>query len=296
MDDAGEFKTEQQLEVEKSSDAIKEVHKQDDTSIEAGAPTETTESKLAGKYESFEDLQKGTKHALKHLGMEENYYDDITDPAKLEELYQNLDRIISQGENPEIKPEEQATDLEIDSKLEKSGLSMDDLTKEYSENNNTLTPESREKIKEAFGIDDNEINDYISWKEGAQDRADSVQQSYEKSVVDSIGGEQEYQKLISWAKDNYTPEQTLAFDEAVNSGNLESAKLAVEALQGRHVRAEGSNPNLLQGQQATQSTDVYRSDNEMMKEMGTSLYKDSITERQRVKEKVERSMAIGALT
>ena len=290
------YKTPEQTEVESSGKAIEALHQQDRESIEAGATPPVQEGKLAGKYDSPEALREGTKHALRHLGMDENYYDHVDDPQQLAELYQNLDRVISQGGNPELdqsqsqeQQQEQAEAKSVEQSLDNAGLSLNDLTQEYLENGSKLTEESIAKIKDGLGVDEETINEFIQFQESKQSR-------YEDNVLESVGlSRDEYSKFVEWASNNYNPEQTKAFDEAVNSGNQSRAIDAIEALKSRYSNVNGSQPNLLQGQQSQPVNDVYRSDEEMMRDMGTDLYKESISERTRVKSKVARSVAQGLI-
>ncbi len=130
----------------------------------------------------------------------------------------------TEGEGPVVEPE-----------------FWNSLTEEYNEHGD-ITPESR-KILSDMGIPDEMVNDYI---EGQKARGGQ----YHESVVSVLGdnGSAEYDALIDWAEDgNMTEAEAKVFNDAVTSGDITRAQIAIRDLKNQFVRNEGSYANLQLG-------------------------------------------------
>lgn len=66
-------------------------------------------------------------------------------------------------------------------------------------------------------------------------------------VQSVVGGADEYKILTDWAAANQTPAERKAFDDAVQSGNVDLAKLAVKGLFADYAAAVGTDGSLVGG-------------------------------------------------
>ena len=108
------------------------------------------------------------------------------------------------------------------------------------------------------------------------------------AIQAAVGGEQAYQNMIGWAQENFTDGEIQAYDNALDSGNLSTINLALQALYYRYADANGSEGELIQGK-AAEAVDGYRSQAEVVRAMGDPRYENDPAYRQDVYNKLEQS-------
>lgn len=74
------------------------------------------------------------------------------------------------------------------------------------------------------------------------------------AVKNSIGGEGNYEAMAEWAADNVSEEDLNAYNEVVETGTVDQARMAVRGMFSQFKSAGGKAPSLLQG--ATQGSGV----------------------------------------
>jgi hypothetical protein len=165
-----------------------------------------------------------------------------------------------------------------------AGLNYDDLTAEYS-TSGELSADSYAKL-EAAGIPRNLVDSYIAGQQAIAD-------SFEASVMDTAGGKSEFDKMATWAGANLPKAEVAAFnrniDAAVASGDLAAAKLAIAGLKAAYAEANGEAPKLLGGGSGGDSTDVFRSMEELKVAMRDPRYARDPAYRSDVEAKLNRS-------
>lgn len=98
-----------------------------------------------------------------------------------------------------------------------------------------------EQLKSVFGDKARDVVDgYI---EGQKVRTIS----YRNQVLEAVGGEQEFARMSQWAAANWSKEELTAYNDAVDSGDVGKAKLALRGLQAAYQAANGAAPQLIQG-------------------------------------------------
>jgi hypothetical protein len=122
---------------------------------------------------------------------------------------------------------------------ESKGLDMAALRAEVTANG-TLSEESRAALK-ASGIDEATITTYV---EGAKALATQAH----TALAQSVGGEENLNAALSWAKINLTDAEASAFDRAMQAGDPALAAMAVQGIHSRYLAAEGSDPKLISGE------------------------------------------------
>lgn len=152
-----------------------------------------------------------------------------------------------------------------------------------------VSEENREKIagrlKGMFGDQSRAIvNDYI---EGSKVRRDSAT----KEFMDAAGGADQYAAMVSWAKESLSPAEKDAYNRQVNSGDVHSAKFAIEGLRAKYEKANGRQPQLIQGdgQITPAPTGAFKSVQEMTAAMKDPRYKTDAAYRKSVEQRVAQS-------
>jgi hypothetical protein len=109
------------------------------------------------------------------------------------------------------------------------------------------------------------------------------------SIKNSVGGDKEYDNIISWAAQNLPEQRRNAFDNLINNGDVEIIQLAVAGLKAQYETANGYEGRLLSGKSAKTSGDVFRSQAEVVQAMNDPRYDRDEAYRQDIYKKLERS-------
>jgi len=108
------------------------------------------------------------------------------------------------------------------------------------------------------------------------------------AVMDIVGGDEGYNDLTGWAKDNM-PTKELELYNSMVAGSTDNAKMAVEWLMSKRESAEGSEPNLVQGKPQGITRDAFRSTAEVVEAMKDPRYKKDSAYRSDIEAKIGRS-------
>jgi hypothetical protein len=108
------------------------------------------------------------------------------------------------------------------------------------------------------------------------------------AVYDAVGGKDQYAALIAWAGDNFSEGEIDAYDQVIETGNVQQINLALQALYYRYTDAMGQDGNMLQGKPA-QAEAAFRSQAELLQAMNDPRYDNDPAYRQDVLNKLDRS-------
>lgn len=106
-----------------------------------------------------------------------------------------------------------------------------------------------------------------------------------------VGGQDEYQSMVSWAKDNLSADEITAFDSQVIGGGT-NAKVAIEGLHARFQQSgmsSGSEPDLSHNSDALPGSDVpeIHSKRHLAQIAGSEKYKNDPSYRAQIAAKVK---------
>jgi len=104
-----------------------------------------------------------------------------------------------------------------------------------------------------------------------------------------VGGDQEYSNLLGWAKENFSEQEIDMYDAIMDSGNTEAAFFAIQALALRYSDSVGTEGELIQGRAATDSTQGFRSQAELVNAMNDPRYERDAAYRNDIMRKLELS-------
>ena len=218
----------------------------------------------AGKYKSAQELEKAYIELQGKLG--ESKEDTETTTAK---------------EEPEEKPT-----------LSEGATLITSATDEYYANGNQLTPETLQKFSSMSSQD--LIKAYMevqSSPEFQQQQAApaEISEAQVNQIKNAAGGDVAYSNIINWSKANLPKEQLSAFDNVVDTGNVQAINLAVAGLKAQYDNANGVEGRMVTGKPPTNSGDVFRSQQELVAAMNDVRYDRDPAYRQDVIEKLDRS-------
>ena len=107
--------------------------------------------------------------------------------------------------------------------------------------------------------------------------------------MESAGGEEKYNTIVGWAKNNLSDQEQKMYDTVVDRGDPLACYFALQALMGRYNDAVGTDGRLITGKPPSSSSDVFKSQAEMVKAMEDDRYNDDPAYREALLSKLERS-------
>lgn len=160
--------------------------------------------------------------------------------------------------------------------------STDDLLKAYQELEKKLGSRGYE------AADEPEVED-----EATEQEVPVLSQEDEQVILDSIGGQENFAAVQSWAKDNLNQDELEAYNREVNSGDYYRARNALQSLYYAYQDNNGYEPDLIGGKLSANSSDVFRSSQEVMAAMSDPRYLQDPAYTQDVQDKLIRSEVLG---
>ena len=222
---------------------------------------EQQEQLLAGKYKSAAELEKAYVELQKKLGDSTEEEQGEAEP--------------SEEEAPKVSPAQslitdasaeyaEKGELSEDMMSKFSEMSSQDLVQAYMEMQaNAPQAEAAEPVE----LSDNDVN----------------------AIKNSVGGEVEYDKVIDWASNNLSESQIEAYDDIISTGNTDVIQMMVDGLKAKYDSANGFEGRMLTGKAANNSSDVFRSQEEVVSAIADPRYDRDPAYRNDVLEKLERS-------
>ena len=109
------------------------------------------------------------------------------------------------------------------------------------------------------------------------------------SIKSTVGGDEEYGKIVNWAADNLSKDVIESFDDLISTGNIGAIKLAVNGMKAQYEDANGYEGRMLTGKAPQTSGDVFRSQPELVAAMSDPRYDSDPAYRQDIMQKLDRS-------
>lgn len=239
---------------------------------------------LAGKFKSEEALNDGIRNITDKLEMTPEATQKIIDALGPEKAYKHFEQELGAKAKPAAeKPAEK--DALSDDEPEKDALSDDStkdpekdaekeaaapkvewekLSAEYAESG-TLSEESIESLSKV--VPPQFVNQYLE-AIGAQ------QELMTMKVHDIMGGEENYDTVIEWAKTNLSASEKAKFNASLNTTVKNAVDMAT-ALKSRYEKANGSMSRVrIDGSETNSAAlNTYQSKEEMQRDMRDPRYR-----------------------
>tara|TARA_B100000287_G_scaffold61563_1_gene53755 strand:- start:1046 stop:1828 length:783 start_codon:yes stop_codon:yes gene_type:complete len=221
---------------------------------------EAEDTRLAGKYENAQELEKAYIELEKKLG-EKN-----TDSTPKEEVTES---------EPEAKEEEKPTESTV----------LDDLWEQANDGKGEYKQETLQALSEMSPQDLAKMHLQYRAENSPRDLSESdVQQ-----LKGLVGGDANYSNMLSWAQQNLNEQEVNMFDQVMEMGNPLAAFFAVRSLAYRYNDAIGFDGKMVTGTSPKESTDVFRSQAEVVSAMSDRRYEDDPAYRKDIMDKLSRS-------
>jgi len=187
-------------------------------------------------------------------------FDSAEDMAK---AYGELEKKMSGGEEQAEEQVEEQSEEEVPEITGEAQQRIQEATKEYYENGGEIGDATYEAL-EKVGIN----RDLV-------DRFKAGQEALEDAEIKTIqgGANGEYDAMAEWAGKNLPDDEFNTFNEVINTGTVEQAKLAVSGLYARYKSEVGGGPKLVTGGTTGSSVMPYQSNQEVVRAMQDPRYK-----------------------
>jgi hypothetical protein len=185
--------------------------------------------------------------------------------AELEKRMGKGTKEVEETEQPE-EPQQQEEQQDDDNKEEAGNYNeaVVEASQEFFANDGQLSEETYKKLEEV-GLPRDLVDSYAAGQQ-------ALLQSEETQIKGVAGGD--YDAMAEWANEHLPSEEIDAFDEAVTSGSVQQAKLAVQGLHARYQNATGSRPKtLVQGAVSGSSTMPFKSMQELARAQSDPRYR-----------------------
>ena len=180
--------------------------------------------------------------------------------------YSELEKKLGQPQQQEEEQTEEPQQNDENKEAESSDYNQAvmEASQEFFQNDGQLSEETYQKL-EGIGLPRDLVDSYAAGQQ-------ALMQTEEAQIKGVAGGD--YDAMAEWANEHLPSEEIDAFDEAVTSGSVQQAKLAVQGLHARYHNATGSRPKtLVQGAVNGTSTMPFKSMQELARAQADPRYR-----------------------
>jgi hypothetical protein len=229
--------------VEINERAPQEIDPESEEAVDAVSEEQTQETQedrpewLPEKFKSPEDMATAYSELEKKMGSNED----------------------QQEEQPQSDEQQEDTDTEDTN----TNTVIAEASKEFFENDGVISEETYKNLAEV-GLPKELVDSYAAGQQ-------ALQQSEEGSIKSVTEGN--WDQMAEWAANNLSPEEVNTFDDIVQNGSVEQAKLATKGLYAQFKAENGVTPKLVQGAVNGSSTMPFKSNQELARAMSDPRYK-----------------------
>ena len=259
------------------------------------------EQLLAGKYKNAEELEKAYVELQKKIGGQGDETSETTGNTESSEAETDSEETAEANDYSEGYLEDGNVNYDIVNEtygeqlgniFKNADVDPWAISKHFHENNGTVTDEMFNSLVDA-GLSKESVSAYFAGRAVesgyTETETTDVTQNDINSIKNSVGGETEYNDIVSWAGQNLDKKSIEAFDGIVETGNTDAIKLAISGLKSQYENANGYEGRMLTGKAPKSSGDVFRSQAELVNAMSDPRYDKDPAYRQDIIEKLDRS-------
>ena len=201
---------------------------------------------IGGKFRSQDDLLK----AYQELERKQSQPRDSADPSP-------------QGYTAEQAV--QAYGDDIVNAVGEAGLNMADLM--WQADNGGDISEHYDALAEAVGVPRQVVENYVAKAQSGSSEPVSMSDADETAIINEVGGQDAFNQLSGWAKQNLDASELAEYNATVDSGNTQAIRWALKAIQAKSAPAAPSEPKLIRGQAPAETKRKFNSQSEVLEAM-----------------------------
>ena len=235
---------------------------------------------------SAEDLQTLAKNETDENGLILGKFKSVEDlAASYKELEGKLGQV-TEEDQPQAEEETETTEPEFNAEefygdglasvLEEVGIDAQEISTRFTESGE-ISEDDYTKLGEA-GFSKQVIDTYLNGLKGTSEgTAEEIATSQIQGIKDSIGCDEAYNQMVSWALENLPAEDQKAFNKVTETADAPIIKMAVQGLYSQYKNAMGVEPNLVTGRASQSGPTPYRSTAEVVTAMSDPRYGKDVT-------------------
>ena len=117
----------------------------------------------------------------------------------------------------------------------------------------------------------------------------TLSKEQEATILESVGGSDKFNQIQEWAQGSLNKDELEAYNREVNSGDYFRARNALQSMAFAYTENNGTEPELIGGKLTGRSTDVFRSNQEVIEAMSDPRYLKDTAYTKDIEEKLSRS-------
>ena len=250
---------------------------------------------------SQEDLKTLAKNETDENGLILGKFKSVEDlAASYKELEGKLGSVTEEDQPKEESPEKE--EVNFDAKeyygeglagvLEEVGINAEDITQRFTDSGE-ISEDDYSKLGKA-GFSKQVVDTYLDGLKGESTaNSEELAEQAVQDIRDSVGGEESYSKMVSWAMENLPKQEVEGFNEATKTMTAPQLKLMVQGLYTQYQNAMGVEPNLVTGRPASSGPNPYRSTAEVVTAMSDPRYGKDVTYTEDVQRRLGGSSVFG---
>jgi len=267
-----------------------ELTKDEENSLEVAEKLGQEEADLlAGKFKDAQELENAYLELQKKLGSDESQ-------SQPDEEEKPETTTVDQGYKEDGTVDYEAVNTQYGDKLgalfQENGVDPWEISKHFHDNKGEITDDMYKTLEDT-GLSRASIDSYLAGRAAesgyTSNQVEDLTDAEINKIQASVGGEEQYSKMLAWASDNLEPNILDTFNTMVGNGNADAVQLAVNGLKAEYEAKEGYEGRMLTGKSAKTSSDVFRSQAEVVQAMSDIRYDRDPAYRQDLFDKLERS-------
>jgi len=235
---------------------------------------------------SAEDLQTLAKNETDDNGLILGKFKSVEDlAASYKELEGKLGTVTEEDQPQTEEEQTETNDTEFNAEefygdglasvLEEVGIDPQEISNRFTESGE-INEDDYTKLGEA-GFSKQVIDTYLDGLRGGATSGEDIATAQIQGIKDSVGGDDNYGKMVAWAIDNLPAEEVKEFNTLTETANATAIKFAVQGLYSQYNNAMGVEPNLVSGKASSSGPTPYRSTSEVVTAMSDPRYGKDVT-------------------
>lgn len=206
--------------------------------------------KLLGKFDSVEDLQRAYQELERKQSQQLN-----SDPESS-----------SQSQNYTAEQAVSVYGQAIFDSVAEAGLDMAVIMQKADQGADVS--EHYDALAQAVGVPRGVVETFIANNQAKPASSAELSAADEASIISEVGGQDSFNALSGWAKENLEQGDLDDYNSVVNSGNKDAIRWALKAMQAKSIdKAQAAEPRLIRGQAPAGEERRFRSQGEVLEAM-----------------------------
>ncbi len=251
---------------------------------------------LAGKFENAQELENAYIELQKKLGSQDSKDTEAEPAAESDTDTETETSTVKEGYKEDGTVDYEAVNTQYGEKLgalfQENNVDPWEISKHFHETKGEITDEMYKTLEDT-GLSRASIDSYLAGRAAESgyktEEAKDLTDAEVNKIQESVGGPDQYRKMILWASENLESNTLQTFNAMIANGNADAVQLAVNGLKAEYEAQEGYEGKMLTGKPAKASSDVFRSQAEVVKAMSDIRYDRDPAYRQDIYDKLERS-------